>query len=139
MALNSEIREAVNRELPIVSTNDSIRDVARKMVDGNSTAVIVKAADKVAGVVTEMDVLLSFDRKDDLDATEISRIMTPCELITTKGSSNTPCVQLDLSQSVENALGVMYKAGIHHLVITGNNDEFYGVASILDVLKLALA
>jgi hypothetical protein len=34
----------------------------------------------------------------------------------------------------------MHKAGIHHLVITaGDNDEFYGVASILDVLKLALA
>jgi CBS domain-containing protein len=138
MGLNSEIREAVNRGLPIVSANDSIRDVARKMVDGNSTAVIVKAADKVAGVVTEMDMLLSFDRKDDLDATEISRVMTPCELITPKGS-NTPCVQLDLSQSVENALGVMYKAGIHHLVITGDNDEFYGVASILDVLRLAMA
>jgi CBS domain-containing protein len=138
MGLNSEIREAVNRELPIVSANDSVRDVARKMVDANSTAVIVKAADKIAGVVTEMDMLLSFDRKDDLDATEISRVMTPCELITPKGS-NTPCVQLDLSQSVENALGVMYKAGIHHLVITGDNDEFYGVASILDVLKLALA
>jgi CBS domain-containing protein len=138
MGLNSEIREAVNRELPIVSANDSVRDVARKMVDANSTAVIVKAANKVAGVVTEMDMLLSFDRKDDLDATEISRVMTPCELITPKGS-NTPCVQLDLSQSVENALGVMYKAGIHHLVITGDNDEFYGVASILDVLRLAMA
>jgi CBS domain-containing protein len=139
MGLNSEIREAVNRELPIVSANDSVRDVARKMVDANSTAVIVKVADKVAGVVTEMDMLLSFDRKDDLDATEISRVMTPCELITPEGS-NTPCVQLDLSQSVENALGVMHKAGIHHLVITaGDNDEFYGVASILDVLKLALA
>jgi CBS domain-containing protein len=138
MGLHSEIKEAIEREMPSVSADDFIRVGVQKMVDAHSSGIIVKSAGKVVGVVTDMDLLLSFYRKDNLDETPISSVMTPCELITGQGAKN-PCVQLDAAQSVENALGVMQLAGIHHLVITEGDNEILGAVSILDVLKLALA
>ena len=138
MGLNAEIKNAVNWEAPAVAMDDSLRVVIQKMVDGRSSAVLVKAGDVVAGIVTEMDMLASIARHDDLDGTKVSGFMTRCELILGKAVKS-PCVQLDSEQSVGDAIGVMNGAGVHHLVVSGEKDTCTGMVSVLDLLRLVIS
>ena len=138
MGLNTEIKTVVNWEAPAVAMDDSLRVVIQKMVDGKSSAVLVKAGDDVTGIVTDMDMLASIAKYDDLDGTKVSDVMTRCELILGK-AVNSPCVQLDSEQSAGNAIGVMNGAGIHHLVVSGNKNTCTGMVSALDLLRLVIS
>jgi predicted transcriptional regulator len=138
MELGTEIKNAVNWEAPAVAMDDSLRTVIQKMVAGKSSAVLVKTGDDVVGIMTDMDVLGSIARHDDLDETKVSTFMTHCELILGK-SVKSPCVQLDAEQSLGNAIEVMNRAGIRQLVISGEKDKGAGMVSVLDLLKLAIS
>ena len=138
MGLNAEIKNAVNWEAPVVAMDDSLRVVIQKMVDSKKSAVLVKAGDDVVGIVTDMDMLASIARHDDLDGTKVSGFMTSCELILGKPVKS-PCAQLDSAQSVGDAIGVMNVAGVHHLVVSGEKDVCAGVVSVLDLLKLVIS
>lgn len=138
MGLNTEIKTVVNWEAPAVAMDDSLRVVIQKMVDGKSSAVLVKAGDAVAGIVTDMDMLASIARHDDLDGTKVSGFMTRCELILGKAVKS-PCVQLDSEQSAGDAIGVMNGAGVHHLVVSGEKDTCTGMVSVLDLLRLVIS
>lgn len=137
MGLNTEIKNAVNWEAPAVAMDDSLRIVIQKMVDSKRSSVLVKTGDDVVGIVTDMDILGSIARYDDLDGTKVSGFMTGCELIL--GSAvKSPCVQLDSEQSVGDAIGVMNAAGVHHLVVSGDKETCTGVVSVLDLLEMAI-
>lgn len=138
MELNKEIKEALSAKVGSVTVDDTVRMAIKKMAADNNSAVIVKNEAGVAGVVTDMDILYSINRNEDIDTTTAASIMSPCELITRK-AIQTPCVQLDSAQSVKNALGLMHTAGIRHVVVTGDNDVFLGVLSLVDLLKLLVS
>ncbi len=138
MGMSDEIKSVVNWDAPSVEPADSLRVVIQKMVESNVCALTVKLNEEVVGVVTEMDLMYSIDKKDDLDHTNASSLMSACELISDKAVA-TPCVQLDASESVENALGVMNIAGVHHLVVDGGDDNSVGIVSIGGLLKLVIS
>ena len=97
----------------------------------------VKMGEEVIGVLTDSDLMMCVDRSEDLDLTKASRCMTPCEMITGERSKS-PCVQIDSTQTVKTALGVLNLAGVHHLLVTGEDDRI-GLVSIVDLLKLAIS
>lgn len=138
MGLNAEIKNAVNWDAPAVAMDDSLRVVIQRMVDSKSSAVLVKTGDAVVGIVTDMDMLDSIAKHNDLDGTTASGFMTRCELILGKPVKS-PCVQLDTEQSVGNAIGVMNGAGIHHLVVSDDKGECAGMVSALDLLRLVIS
>ena len=138
MGLNDEIQNVVNWEAQGVDVNDSIRVAIQKMVDSKASALAVKLGDEVVGVVTDMDLMECVDSNENLDETKAANCMTACELITREGTQS-PCVQLDSSQSVGSALGVMNLAGVHHLLVSGEDDKTTGLVSITDLLKLAIS
>ena len=81
--------------------------------------------------------MISIDQGDDLENTQVTRCMTACELLKNE-KVKSPCAQLDASQTVENALGVMNRAGVHHLMVSDVVNNRVGVVSILGLLKLAI-
>jgi predicted transcriptional regulator len=137
MGMNDEIKSAVNWGTVSVDLDDSVRVAIEKMSVSRSAALAVKMGDEVVGVLTDTDLLMCVSRGEDVDTTKASRCMTPCEIITTKRSKS-PCVQIDASQTVENALGVLNLAGVHHLLVSGEDDRV-GLVSVVDLLKLAIA
>ncbi len=138
MGFNNEIGSVVNWNTPSVEMNDSLKVVTKKMVDNRTSALTVTVDGNVTGVITDTDIMLCIDKGLDLDEIKASQFMSSCEIIS--GSrAKSPCVQLDATQTVENALGVMSKAGTHHLLVTGDNDKVTGVVSILDLLKLVIS
>jgi CBS domain-containing protein len=138
MALSDEISLAVNWNAPGVDIEDSLRVVIKKMIDAKASALVAKVDDDVVGVITDMDVLLSVDAGKDLDETKASSVMTACELIDDKGVKS-PCVQLDSTETVDNALGVMAVAGVHNLLVSGGKGEKSGMVSIRDLLRLVIS
>ena len=138
MGFNDEIINAVDWDAPSVDMEANLRTVIQLMVENQSSALTVMMGDEVMGVVTDMDILESFGRTDDLDETRAADFMTTCELISNKEITS-PCAQLDSAESVENALAVMNSAGVHHLLVSGDEKKKAGIVSILDLLKLVIS
>lgn len=135
MGLGSEISSAVKWDSPSVDLQVTLRTAITRMVNSGVSALVVKSGDKVVGVVTDMDLMRCIAKGDDLDAVTVSNFMTSCEVISGK-KIKIPCIQLDKTQNVKNAIGVMDLAGVHHLFITGKKDA--GIISAQDLLRLAI-
>lgn len=135
MGLGSEISSAVMWDSPSVDLQVTLRTAITRMVNSGVSALVVKSGDKVVGVVTDMDLMRCIAKGDDLDAVTVSDFMTCCEVISGM-KIKIPCIQLDKTQSVKNAIGVMDLAGVHHLFIAGEKDA--GVISAQDLLRLAI-
>lgn len=138
MGFKDKIIDAVDWDAPSVDKEANLRAVIQMMVDHQSSALTVMMGNEVMGVVTDMDILESIGRDDDLDETKVAEFMTTCELISDK-EIKSPCAQLDSSESVKNALGVMNIAGIHHLIVSGDDEKKAGMVSILNLLKVAIS
>lgn len=138
MGLNDEIEKAVNWETQSVGMDDSMRVAIEKMIADKCSALAVKVGDEVVGVLTDFDLMDCLDRDDDLDKIKASSCMTACELITGK-EVKSPCAQLDSSHSVKNAIAVLNVAGVHHLLVSGDDDKCVGLISSIDLLKLAIS
>ena len=138
MGFNNEIINAVDWDAPSVDMEANLRTVIQMMVDNQSSALTVMMGEEVIGVVTDMDILESFSKNDDLDKTKAAEFMTTCELISNKEITS-PCAQLDSAESVKNALAVMNSAGVHHLLVSDGEKKKAGIVSILDLLKLVIS
>ena len=138
MGFNNAIINAVDWDAPSVDMEANLRTVIQMMVDNQSSALTVMMGEEVIGVVTDMDILESFSKNDDLDKTKAAEFMTTCELISNKEITS-PCAQLDSAESVKNALAVMDSAGVHHLLVSDDEKKKAGIVSILDLLKLAIS
>ena len=135
MGLGSEISSAVKWDSPSVDMQGTLRTAINKMVNSGVSALVVKSDDQVVGVVTDMDLMRCIAKGDDLDAVAVSSFMTSCEVISGK-KIKSPCIQLDKTQSVKDAIGVMELAGVHHLFVAGEKDA--GVISAQDLLRLVV-
>jgi 3-hydroxyisobutyrate dehydrogenase-like beta-hydroxyacid dehydrogenase/predicted transcriptional regulator len=134
MGLSDTIQSAVQWGAQSVDMADSLRTAIARMAQAGTSALVVKSGGEVVGLVTDQDLMGSVARGDDLDTVTVAGFMTPCEIISGKEVKN-PCVQLDETQSVGNAIGVMDVAGTHHLLVTG--ERGVGVISAHDLLRLA--
>lgn len=138
MGLKAVIKDAVCWDTPAVNLHTSICEVIELMVKHDTSALIVKADDGVAGVVSDLDVLESITSQGDLDETKVSDFLSACELISGQ-SITSPCVQLDENESVENAIKLLSTSGTHNLVVTGADKDAYGTVSSRDLLKLLIS
>lgn len=139
MGTQSEIKDAVNWEVPAVGLNSSLREVVQKLVNNNVSALVVKTDDTVAGIITDMDVLDFISDQEDMDETKVADVLTTCRLVTDDPTNKSPCVQLDKTESVENAIKVLSVAGTHNLLVSGGTDKEVGIASLHDLLKLFIS
>jgi predicted transcriptional regulator len=135
MGYRDEIGAAVNWDGGRIEAAASLRDAIRKIIETDVAALVVMLDGQVTGVVTDMDVLKYVVEKRDLDKTGVSEIMTACALISNV-RSKVPCVQLHETETVENAMRVMEVAGVHNLLVSGDNDAKFGMLSIRDLLRL---
>jgi CBS domain-containing protein len=135
MGLEHEINSAVQWDTPKVEMQDTLRTAITRIARGMVSALIVKNEGQVVGIFTDMDLMGCIARGEDLDRITVSNFMTSCEIISGK-TIKSPCVQLDETQSVKNALGVMDLAGIRHLLVTG--ERGVGIVSVHDLLRLVV-
>lgn len=137
MRIKEEIRNYIKKDVPSVTLDASLREVAEKMAEYNVSAILVKENKEIVGIVTDTDVLGNIAADRGLAKVKASEFMTSCEFAAQKATTN-PCLQLCESDTIEDAMRVMATAGIHHLLVWGASGEAVGVISSRDLLKAAL-
>lgn len=133
MKLNDSIEAVVNWNSPSIQGDETLQAAVRKMAENNVSGLIVLQEGNVLGVITDWDIMHSLDSGNDPAATKVSKFMTSCEVMLNK-EIKSPCVQLDTSIKIKDALRVMAMENVHHLMVTGPNNET-GLISSLDLLK----
>ena len=114
------------RELYHVSSQQTVREVARYMTERRIGAVAVLEGDRLAGIVSERDVMgRVVARGLDPDAIKVGDVMTHELVVAT------------LEESYEDALRRMKQAGCRHLPIVAG-DRLVGMLSQRDLLQVDL-
>ncbi len=129
------ISEAIVRDYPAIRREDTLGTAIKLMAQNNSSALVVEEEVGLIGLVTITDVMHSLAHGHDPHSTTIGSFMTQCDLISEQPTRN-PCVQLDEHQDALSALKVMYEAGVHHLVVSGEDGRPAGIVSSLEIVRL---
>ena len=119
----STILATKGNKLVTIAPEQSIREAILLLAEHNIGAIIVlDGNEKMAGIVSERDIVRQLTQKDDLLAQPIQTVMT-AEVVT--------CLPQDDLMSVAS---VMTERRFRHLPVVENN-SLLGMISIGDVLK----
>ena len=114
----------MSSDLLSIETSASITEVAQRMVDRNVGAVLVLSDGRLAGILTERDVLRAVARGLS-DTTSVADCMT----------AHPETVAPD--ETTEHAAVLMLHGGFRHLPVV-DGDDLVGVISIRDLVPLLL-
>ncbi|MCY0859542.1 MAG: CBS domain-containing protein [Sulfolobaceae archaeon] len=117
-----KVSELISRPPISVEIDDSIKEASKIMSKENVGSVVVTDEGKIAGIVTERDIIRAIADETDLNM-PVSVIMSK-NLVTINGD-----------QDVSEAAALMMQKGIRHLIVVDSNGSLLGVVSIRDVLK----
>jgi signal-transduction protein with cAMP-binding, CBS, and nucleotidyltransferase domain len=120
-----QVRNLMKKPVVTVGADQSARQAARRMREHVIGSVIVTAGDRLAGILTERDVLHAVADDRDLDQTSAGELMTK-DLVTAGPNWD-----------VVVAASVMTSHRIRHLVVQ-EGDQLVGVLSLRDVLSVDL-
>jgi CBS domain-containing protein len=118
------VRDHMSRDLLTVDSGLSLAEVAARMVEREVGAVLVLEGERLAGIMTERDVLRAVARgiRDD------ARVR---DWMTTDPDTIEP------SESTEHAATLMMHGGFRHLPVT-EDEAVVGIVSIRDLMRIAL-
>jgi signal-transduction protein with cAMP-binding, CBS, and nucleotidyltransferase domain len=120
-----QVRNLMKKPVVTVGVDQSVRQAARQMREHVIGSVIVTAGDRLAGILTERDLLHAVADDRDLDQTPAGELMTK-DLVTAGPNWD-----------VVVAASVMTSHRIRHLVVQ-EGDQLVGVLSLRDVLSVYL-
>jgi CBS domain-containing protein len=118
------VRDHMSRDLLTVDAGLSIVDVAQRMVERNVGAVLVLDDGRLAGIMTERDLMRAVARGLREDAI-VAHCMTP----------HPETIAPD--DTTEHAVVLMIHGGFRHLPVVDGGD-LVGVSSIRDLVPLVL-
>jgi CBS domain-containing protein len=114
----------MSRDLLSVGADARIADAARRMVDRGVGAVLVMDGARLAGILTERDVLQAVAEGRVDDATVAERMTRHPETV-------------EASESTAHAASLMIHGGFRHLPVT-DGGSVIGIISIRDLMRVVL-
>ena len=120
-----QVRNLMKQPVVTVAPDQSVREAAQRMQQHTIGSVVVTEGDRLAGILTERDILHAVAEDRDLDQTSAAELMT------------TELVTAGPNWDVVVAASVMTSNRIRHLVVK-NNEQLLGVLSLRDVLSVYL-
>jgi CBS domain-containing protein len=116
-----KVGDLAARHIVSVAPGQSVRQAARAMTGHEVGSALIFAGERLAGILTERDVLHAVAAAADLDATPAKKIMT------------SDVVTVGPDWEVYEAAAEMSDRRIRHLVVS-ENDRVVGVLSVRDLL-----
>jgi signal-transduction protein with cAMP-binding, CBS, and nucleotidyltransferase domain len=120
-----QVRNLMKQPVVSVGPDQSVREAAQRMQTHVIGSVVVTDGERLAGILTERDVLHAVAEDRDLDQTAVGELMT--KNLITAGSN----------WDVVVAASVMTTNRIRHLIVQ-DRDQLVGVISLRDVLSVYL-
>ena len=118
-------RDHMSRDLLTVDSSLPLAEVAARMVERSVGAVLVLAGERLAGIMTERDVLRAVAQGIRDDAVVRDWMTTDPDTI-------------EPGESTQHAATLMMHGGFRHLPVV-EGDAVVGILSIRDLMALALA
>ena len=118
------VRDHMSRDLLTVDSGLTLAEVAERMVEREVGAVLVLAGERLAGILTERDVLRAVAR-GIRDEALVSEWMT----------SDPDTIEPD--ETTQHAATLMMHGGFRHLPVM-EDGAVVGILSIRDLMRLAL-
>ncbi len=117
------LRELCQREGYSLHTGQSIREAAQYMAERKVGAVAILEGDRLAGILSERDVLTKVVAHGlDPAKSPVSAIMTQNPVV------------VDISETMENCLRLMIQEGFRHLPVV-EDGKLMGMVSVRDLLQ----
>ncbi|HEY3306563.1 MAG TPA: CBS domain-containing protein [Candidatus Binatia bacterium] len=128
LAESQTVGNIMSKDLVTIEAAQSIQDAIDLMIKKDKGCVAVMSQGKLAGIVTERDVLKRVAVKGlDTKNTPVQKVMT------------TNLVTLPETALIGQVLEEMHKRRFRHMVILGAGNQLVGIVSMRDVLKYAKA
>ena len=105
------------------SKDTKIVDIAHILAKENIGAVVIVEKDKVAGILSERDIVRGFTKKNSVRNTQAQELMTKNVFTCTLEDNN------------EDLLTLMVSKHFRHLPVLDDKDKLVGVISIGDLVK----
>jgi len=151
MEFHDLIKNHMRRDIVYTTIDERLADVIFKMSHAKTDIAVVKSKDDLVGVITESDIYFALvkdvlpdpvDKQKkprditDLKVAEIMRgppaqkVMDSCER-----DGIHPCVDTYEDDTIENAIRVMQRSGLHHLLVNDEHNRLVGTLSSGDIIK----
>ena len=118
------VRNHMSRDLLSVDPAEPIREIARRMVERNLGAVLVLDGGRLAGIMTERDIMRAVARGLHGDAVVADYMSKDPETI-------------EPDDTTAHAAVLMIHGGFRHLPVV-ERDDVVGILSIRDLVRVAL-
>ena len=118
------VERIMSRDLLTAAPDERLQDAAKRMVGRRVGAILVLEGERLAGILTERDVLRAVGNGLDPDAL-VSQWMT-------RGPET-----VEPPATAEEALALMHQGGFRHLPVT-DGDRLVGIVSVRDVLRVGV-
>ena len=119
------LREIMTEDVLSVAPEDTLGEVATKMVDRGVGAVVVKDFGRIIGVLTERDIMRAVAARTHSSEARVRAWMTPDPVTATADTD------------VEDAGRTMLENGFRHLPVV-DGEQAVGIVSIRDVVAWEL-
>jgi CBS domain-containing protein len=151
MEFNDKIKDYMKTDITYVEVEERLANVIFKMSKAESDIAVVKSKDDIVGVITASDIYSALVKEvfaedvkgagssaeiEDMKVIEImkgppvKKFMSACQL----GGSN-PCIQAYEDTTIKDAIRIMERSGLHHLLIIDDKNNLVGTISFNDIIK----
>ncbi len=127
MQTDIPVKEVMTTVVCTVRKNDSVHNLAKKLVEhGVGSAVVIENGTPV-GIVTEKDMISKI----------VARNKVPSK-VTVEEIMSQPVITINPNTSLREAARIMMKRGIRRLPVVNNSGELVGIITDNDILSVSL-
>ncbi len=145
MKFTDTIKQHMKREIVYTTEDERLADVIFKMANIGTDIAVVKFKDDFVGVITETDIYYALVKEvfsevsqviDDVHVIDIMRgpqtkeVMASCDPLGWH-----PCIDTFEDDTMENAIRIMQRSGLHHLLVLDKKNKLVGTLSSHDIIK----
>lgn len=117
------VSELMSTDVRLVSPEQTIRDAARQMLEGDTGALIVGTADQPSGMITDRDIAVRAVAEGRGPDTPVSEVMTG-DLVTVRDDQDADDVAL-----------LMSDRQVRRVAVLGGDGRLAGVVSVGDLAR----
>jgi len=151
MKFNDKLKNHMKTDIAYTAIEERLADVIFKMSEVGTDIAIVKSKRDIVGLITASDiywVLVKEVFKENAKKAEIpkeiedvkvidvmrgpptKKFMTSCQI-----NGSNPCLQTDETTTIKDAIRIMEKSGLHHILVTGEKNKLVGTLSSNDIIR----
>lgn len=145
MKFTDSIKLHMNRDIVYTTEDEQLVDVLFRMSNAGTDIAVVRFNENIVGVITETDIYAALVKDvfpkitqvvedlhviDAMQGPAAKQVMVSCE-----AHGRHPCVDTFEDDTIENAIRIMQRSGLHHLLVLDKNNKLVGTLSSHEIIK----